>query len=145
VCELLRGEVPLSSIIQATAAPGLSLVTAGHCDAASIAALAQGRLHEPLQALRNQYDFVIIDTAPILPVADSLQISQHTDAVIFSVLREVSRLPKIYEAYERLSKLGVRLLGAVVAGTKQERYASGNYYSSYSNRTGITDATSVSA
>jgi hypothetical protein len=49
-------------------------------------------------------------------VADSLVISQHVDAVIFSILRDVSRLPMVYAAYLRLESLGVRILGTVVTG-----------------------------
>jgi capsular exopolysaccharide synthesis family protein len=129
VCEILRGEIGVADAVQATAAPGLSLITAGRCDAAALSALAHGRLQEVLLPLRDQYDFVIVDSAPVLPVADSLQIAQHADAVVFSVLRDVSRLPRIHEAYERLANLGVRMLGAVVAGTRQSHgyYAYGNY------------------
>ncbi len=128
VCELLRGEATLANVVQATPAPGLSLITAGACDPTAIAALAQGRFPELIAAVRDQYDFIIVDSAPVLPVADSLQIGQHVDAVIFSVLREVSRLPKIYEAYERLSQLGVRLLGAVVSGNRNNPDNDDAYY-----------------
>ena len=129
VCELLRKEIPLSDAVQATAAPGLSLITAGRCDATALSALAHGRLQDLLNAVRDQYDFVIVDSAPVLPVADSLQISQDVDAVIFSVLRDVSRLPRIHEAYARLENLGARMLGAVVAGTQTNHgyYTYGTY------------------
>ena len=38
------------------------------------------------------------------------------DAALFAVLRDVSRIPAVRAAYQRLSALGVRLLGAVVIG-----------------------------
>jgi polysaccharide biosynthesis transport protein len=55
-------------------------------------------------------------------VADTLHISQFVDAVVFSVFRDVSRLPAVYAGYERLATLGVRLLGAVLTGIPAERY-----------------------
>ena len=53
-------------------------------------------------------------------MADSLPVSQVVDAVIFSILRDVSRLPMVHAAYERLAELGVRTLGAVVSGATDE-------------------------
>ena len=40
----------------------------------------------------------------------------HTDAAVLSVRKDVSQLPKVYEAKERLESVGIRLLGAVVNG-----------------------------
>jgi succinoglycan biosynthesis transport protein ExoP len=122
VCEVLRGEVELADAIVPTMAAGLSLLPAGSSDASAIDALAQGNLQGLLDQLREQFDSIILDSAPILAVADTLQICQHADAVLFSVLRDVSRLPKIHAAYERLARLGVRILGAVVAGAQVEDY-----------------------
>ena len=41
--------------------------------------------------LKEQYDFVIVDSSPILPVTDGLIIAQQADAVLMSVLTDVSR------------------------------------------------------
>jgi capsular exopolysaccharide synthesis family protein len=128
VCEILRGQAALADAIQPTIAEGLSIIPAGRCDSQAIQALAQGNLGSIFDELKQQYDYIVVDTAPVLPVADSLQVCQHVDAVLFSVLRDVSRLPKVYAAYERLATLGVRMLGAVVAGTRCEHYASSYAY-----------------
>jgi capsular exopolysaccharide synthesis family protein len=127
LAEFLRGEVELADILQATPAPNLTLITAGQIDPAALAALAAGRIQPLLDAAREQYDFILIDTPPILPVADTLQLAPHVDAALFSVLRDVSRLPKIHEAYSRLSSLGVRMLGTVVAGAQTHRDSSYTY------------------
>ena len=120
VCEVLRGESDVADIIQPTSAPLLSLLTAGQCDASAIEALAHGSLQRLFDDVRGQFDYIIVDSAPVLAVADSLQVCQHVDAVLFSVLRDVSRLPRIHAAYEQLSRLGARMLGVVVAGTQVE-------------------------
>jgi capsular exopolysaccharide synthesis family protein len=124
ICELLRGQVELADVIQATRAPGLSIITAGAADSRSIQALARGDLQAIFDVLEAEFDFVIVDSAPVLPVADTLVVSQHVDAVIFAILQEVSRVPRVHSAYQRLSALGVRILGAVVAGTTSETYGS---------------------
>ncbi len=123
-CELLRGEVALTDVARPTQASGLWLVSAGRCDARSIQALAQDGIRDIFRSLKEQYDFVVVDSSPVLPVADTLLIGQHVDAVIFSLLRDVSRLPKVFAAYQRLSSLGIRLLGAVVNGAREDIYRS---------------------
>jgi polysaccharide biosynthesis transport protein len=122
LCELLRGEVAVADTIQATPAPGLSLIPAGRCDNLALQALAQDNFQRICEQVRAEYDFVVVDSAPVLPVADSLLVGQHVDAVIFSILHDVSRLPKVYAAHQRLAMLGIRMLGAVVSGTHVDSY-----------------------
>jgi succinoglycan biosynthesis transport protein ExoP len=121
VSELLRGEAELAEAIRPVLG-GLDVIAAGRCDADALRRLGQDALPELVVALKRHYDFIVIDSAPVLPVADSLQISQHVDAVVFSVYRAVSRIPSVYAGYERLATLGVRMLGAVVSGIPIERY-----------------------
>lgn len=66
--------------------------------------------------MRAKYDFVVVDTAPILPVADTRFVSQHADTVILSVFRDISRSPKIMAAVETLDAFGVTSVEAVVTG-----------------------------
>jgi Mrp family chromosome partitioning ATPase len=84
--------------------------------------LSQDRTKALFDQLREQFDVVVLDTAPVLPVADTLLLSQFVDAVLFSVLRDVSQISKIQAAHERMTALGVPILGAVVAGTQVSTY-----------------------
>jgi capsular exopolysaccharide synthesis family protein len=126
--EVLRGEVSLAEAIQQTPVGNLAFLAAGRPDHEAIHTLAQPRLADLLRQIRGQYDCVLIDTCPVLPVADSLLLGQHADAVIFSVLRDISRMPKVYAAYQRVSTLGIPILGAVVSGARDELYAAGYHY-----------------
>jgi capsular exopolysaccharide synthesis family protein len=128
LCEVLRGELALIDAVQPTEAGNLSILPAGHMDATALEALGRGDLQAILDAVESQYDFVIVDSAPVLPVADSLLVSQHVDAVIFAILHGVSRMPTVQAAYERLAMLGVRVLGAVVAGTQDATADAGYKY-----------------
>jgi succinoglycan biosynthesis transport protein ExoP len=131
-CELLRGEAELADVIQPTQIPGLSVIAAGLCDATALGRLADGGPAAILAQLRPEYDFVIVDTSPVLPVTDALVIAQEVDGVIFSVLRDVSRMNRLNIAYERMAFLGVRILGAVVTGTpKAELYGRDYQYLGY--------------
>jgi capsular exopolysaccharide synthesis family protein len=129
--ELLRGESSLAEVTRPTNVDGLFLITAGQGDLEAIQALSQDRLGPIFQALREQFDFIVIDSSPILPVPDALLVAQYVDGVIFSILREVSRVPKILAAFHRLSFLQVRVLGAVVNGTRDETYGDTGYHYGY--------------
>jgi hypothetical protein len=67
-------------------------------------------------------------------VADTVQIGPHVDGVIFSVLRKVSRLPRVHTARQRLADLGIPVLGAVILGTEEEIGGYGYRYSSRRSR-----------
>ena len=78
------------------------------------------------------FDFLIIDSAPILPVNDSLLIAQNVDSVLFAIRRDISCYGKVQSAYQRLSMLGVPVVGAVVTGLDETSYGYYRYASRYS-------------
>ncbi len=127
--ELLRGQAEPLDVTNAGPLDGLSVITAGNGDSRAIQTLARERLGELLQQLSEKYEFVIIDSAPVLPVADAQLIGQHADGVVLSVMRDVSRLPSVYAACERLALLRIRILGAVVNGMQGHYYQSSGYSS----------------
>jgi len=127
--EVLRGEVDLDQIVRPTRVPGLWLAPAGSCDLEAIQALARGGLHPTFERIRQEFDFVVIDSGPVLTDADALLFGQYADAVILSILRDVSRVPRVFEACQRLRAVDLRLLGAVVNGVSFGKYRS--YYRPY--------------
>jgi Mrp family chromosome partitioning ATPase len=87
-----------------------------------IQSLARLDLAGLFEQLRRHFEFVIIDSCPVLPVADSLLIAEHTDGVLLSIRFPVSRTPQVYAAHERLRAVGARVLGTVVQGVGGEFY-----------------------
>jgi len=122
VCEVLRGEALLEAVVHPTDQENLALLPAGQLDRVALQALNQDELQTVFTLLKDSFEFVVIDSSPVLPVADALLIGQHADAVLLSVLRNVSRLPAIYAAQQKLASLGVRILGAVLAGDTANSY-----------------------
>jgi len=114
--EVLRGQVTVEQAIATTTVEQLDIIPAGQYDEQASRALSLGQAGPVFARLREQYDFVIIDSSPVLPIADAQLIAQHADAVLFSIMRDVSRVPKVYAACQRLASLGVPILGAVVSG-----------------------------
>jgi capsular exopolysaccharide synthesis family protein len=127
--ELLRGEVGSEDAIAATSLEDLKILPAGRCDRQTIRLLAQGCVGPLLNRFKEQFDFVIVDSSPILPVTDALLIAQQVDAVLFSIFSEVSRKANVTAALQRLQSLGIPILGAVLTGSRGSLY--GNKYSKY--------------
>jgi Mrp family chromosome partitioning ATPase len=126
--ELLRGEATLDDVLQETTAPNLYLLPAGRCDRKALHALAQDSAADWFERVKERFDFVLIDSCPVLPVTDALLLAQHADAVLFSVLREVSRLPQVKAALGKMNACGGRVLGAVVNGTVSDVGSYGRRY-----------------
>jgi len=114
--EVLRGEAELEEVVQPTQAPDLWLLPAGQCDLQAVQSLAAQKSRDVCEKLRARFDFIIIDSGPVLAYADTMLLGQIVDAAILSVLRDVSRTTKVYEAYEKLASVNVEVLGAVVGG-----------------------------
>ena len=142
--ELLRGEVDLDEAIGATAVEDLKLLPAGRCDRQALRILSQGGLGPLFDRLKERFDFIIVDSSPILPVADAMLIAQHADAVLFSIFRDVSRKTKVKAAFERLQCLGVPVLGAVVTGAHGGLYGN-SYYGSASAYPGLPESVASSS
>lgn len=116
LCEVLRAETDVADVIRPTHAEGLWLMTAGYCDADAVHALATDQAQPIFEKLRADYDFIIIDGAPVLGLSDSLLFGQHCDGAIMSVLRDFTNVPKIHQSAELLRSVGIRLIGCVVNG-----------------------------
>ncbi len=125
--EVLMDEVHLAEATLSTEVDGLWVVPAGEWDREVIAALAKEGLRKVFERLRQSYDFVVIDSHPVLAATDSLLVGQHADAVLMAVMREVSEAPKVYAALQKLGGLHIRVLGAVVSGVPEQVVVSGSY------------------
>jgi succinoglycan biosynthesis transport protein ExoP len=118
--EVLLGEVDTVDSMLTTNQEGLMVMPAGLWDREVIQALARGGVVGILEKLKEEFDFIVVDSHPVLAATDSLLLGQSADAVILSVLRDVSQTPRVYAAAQRLQSVGIRVLGAVVNGTDPE-------------------------
>lgn len=118
LCEVLRAEVDAADVIRPTHAESLWLLTAGYCDIDAIHALATEQMQPVFDKLRAEYDFIIIDGAPVLGMSDALIFGQYSDGAVLSVRRDQSQMPKIHQAAELLRGVGIRIIGAVVNGVQ---------------------------
>ena len=114
--ELLRGEISADEVVQPTAIDGLFAVTGGACDYAAITALSRPESAAIIKGFRESFDTIVIDAGPVLAFADVLLLGQLSDLAIVATMRDVSRVPQVNSAVDRLRSVGIRVLGTVVNG-----------------------------
>jgi succinoglycan biosynthesis transport protein ExoP len=117
--------------IFSTETPGLSIMPAGKRgnDRVVFEEIANGAFKTCIDQLREQYDIILLDSSPILPVADATILSNQVDGTIMVERELVSRRSNVINALARLNAAGGRLLGTVFVGSGgREDYGYGYYY-----------------
>ena len=122
VSEILTGTNKLHEALQPSTSDNLSLLTAGHWRQKGLGALTDARIEQMFQECRERFEFVIVDTSPVLPVVDGRLVSRHVDGVIMSLLRDVSEVPKVGAACQMLESFGAPIMGGVMIGSSQDVY-----------------------
>jgi len=129
--EVLMGTASASEATVATAIPNLWVMPAGGIAPNPSELLAQPRLAELLERVRNEYDRVVIDSSPVLAVRDPLLLAKYVEAACLIVRAGHSPAKATMQAVRLLSEAGAPTMGVVLNSVRQ---GSGAYYA-YSYRT----------
>lgn len=106
---------------------GLDVLTAGAAPAYPAELLGSDAMAGLIDAWRNEYDFIIIDGAPLLPVTDSAQLSHFADFTLVVARHNFTDSRSLERSWGILSSQGVHNAGIVLngikaAGSEQFRY-----------------------
>lgn len=126
---LLTSHEPLASAIIKGNVPKLSVLISGPLPPSPTELLSTARIEKILQEAASQFDVVIIDSPPILGLADSPNLAALADGVIFVVEADRSRRGALKTALRRLRAMRPIILGAVL--TRFDPLKAGNQYSEY--------------
>jgi capsular exopolysaccharide synthesis family protein len=121
VASVMAGEAELEAAIQPTAVPNLFVLPCGSRPANPAELLTSPRFAELIDALRGRYDFVIVDTPPLLAVSDPSVVAPRVDGVLLTIRVSKNGRPHAERAKEILSGLGATVLGVVVNGVGRWR------------------------
>ena len=94
--------------------------------------LEDARLGELFRALEGNYDYVIVDSPPLVSVSDGILIAQHCDGAILIVRSGETPRSLIRQSMNQLQQTDCRLLGTVLNGVATGNRAYGRYYGYYS-------------
>jgi protein-tyrosine kinase len=126
LAEYLLGECDEFSALQRGPMENLFFMPAGRVVGSAPELLANGRLKLLLQRVEPLFDWIIIDTSPVVPVSDSTLVAHHCDGVLLVVRSNVTPSDMARRAREEFpDKL---LLGVVLNGTMAGDVARSKYY-----------------
>lgn len=132
--EVLLGDVDLDRALLDGTPENLDVLPVGSIPASPVELLSSQRLADFLARCRGLYDLVIVDSSPVMGLADAPLISNHVDGVIFIVEANRSHFGQAKTALRRLRSAGANVAGAVL--TKYRSAEAGlsydyvyNYYS----------------
>jgi capsular exopolysaccharide synthesis family protein len=125
--ECLRGERQLSEVVYKLHGSGLWFLPAGHPPENPLDLMQSGRLPELLDRLGEFFDWIVIDTPPVVPVADTTFWMKLADGVLLVIREGVSEKKVVERALDSFDRAA--LLGVVVNSCSREHK---DYYSRYS-------------
>lgn len=131
VSSVIAGTAELVDAIQDTPVENLAVLGCGPRPDNPAELLTGKRFDELLGVLREQYDFVIIDTPPLLAVTDPSAVAPRVDAVIVTLRIAKRTRSEARRAMEVLGSVGANVLGVVVNGISSRK---GYGYSGSGNR-----------
>jgi capsular exopolysaccharide synthesis family protein len=128
--QLLAGQARMREVVQRTHDPNLLLITAGRTPANPSELLASERMRALIDGLESgPFDWVIIDTPPILAVTDAAIIAPLVGSVTFVIGAEMTRMRLAERAVQTLMASNPRALAAVL--NKVDFARNKYYYSRY--------------
>jgi polysaccharide biosynthesis transport protein len=132
----LSGGSELESLIKKTEVPNLFLVNSGPVPPNPVELLGSEKMGQLLVRLEEVFDYVVIDSPPLLSVSDAFVVAPHADGVILIVWSGKTRRESLRLAKEKLDLMNVPTFGVVInrVNLKELGYNYSNYYYPYSDR-----------
>lgn len=125
---ILAGKLKLEEAIQQTAILNMDILTCGRRPGNPAELLLSDDFVDVVNALRDKYDYIIMDTPPVLAVSDPANASACSDAVILTLRLRRNLRPIAIRAAQMLQSVNANLLGVVINGvTGRAGYGYGGY------------------
>lgn len=142
---VLSGGAPLEEVVQDTKFPRLSVLAAGAIPPNPSELLGSLAAQKLLSDLRTKYDYVVVDSPPLLAVTDGAILATVADGTIVLVRAGETKREQLTHATGILKDVGATILGSVLTmvptrGTSAYSYS----YSYYGHRYGV-DTTTLAA
>ncbi|MEX0878312.1 MAG: polysaccharide biosynthesis tyrosine autokinase [Thermoanaerobaculia bacterium] len=110
---LAEGIEPSRAIVK-TAIPGVFVVPAGPDAPNPSGLLASDAMRKFLELASTNFDHVVVDSPPVLPVSDTLVFAQQTDGVVLCVRGGVTPREHVIRARDRILRSGVPIVGVLI-------------------------------
>ena len=133
--EILVRQCELGDAVVQTRVPGLSFICSGELPPNPSELLASPEMRTLIQELAETYNYVVMDSAPVMPVSDSVGLSTMVEAVLVVAGNDTSRR-LVRETCQRLGNVGAKIVGVIlnrvdVRNNSSYLYGHYSYYYSY--------------
>jgi succinoglycan biosynthesis transport protein ExoP len=132
---VLTRQIDMKTCIQETAIKNFYLLPRGALPPNPADLLMSQRMCDVLNELRSSFDFIVIDSPPIIAVTDAAVLSAVSDGVLLVVNGQKTTTQSAKRAVEVLDKVGARTLGVILNGIDIRHHPDyvdyRSYYSSY--------------
>jgi capsular exopolysaccharide synthesis family protein len=112
--DVLARRAEVADVLQSWGDGSLSVISAGPVPPNPGELLASSQMEQLLDELRQKNDFVLIDTPPLLPVADATGVSVMVDGVVLCARFGDTKRDQLQQTRATLDRVGARTLGVVV-------------------------------
>ena len=110
---------------------GLDILTTGMIPANPTEIINSKALKELIKEMSNNYDYIFIDTPPVMLVSDPITISTYSDAVILAIEHGKTEKELAKKAVESLKQVNANIIGAVLNNIPVSKQSNYYYYRSY--------------
>ena len=114
LADVLEGKVGLDEALQVDVLPGLDVLTAGPVVDSPSDLLTSRTMEDLLKDLDERYNYVIIDSPPILAVTDAAVLAGHADGTVLVVRSGNTDQRAAVRARAQLERVGVEILGVLL-------------------------------
>ncbi len=108
----------------------ITVLTSGGPSVNPTMLVGSSRMTELIKICEQQFDYIIIDTAPVNVVTDAMLLSETVNGYIISTLADYSDVNHVGECIDNLERIGATIYGVVLSAVKSNSNKSG--YSKYS-------------
>lgn len=132
--DVLTGQATVKDVILADILKRISLIASGRVPPNPAELLGSVEMATLIDQLAQDFDYVLIDSPPILPVTDAMILSRFVDGVVLVVKGANTPRKVVRDAKDRLQSVGARLLGTILNDVDingGDYYYYNRYYHSY--------------
>jgi capsular exopolysaccharide synthesis family protein len=136
ICEWLHGDRSLQECIYGLEGLGLWILPAGHASSNSLELLQSGRLSAMMDELTAWFDWIIIDSPPVLPLADTSVWTNLSDGILLVARQGITQKRQLQRGLEAIGSQ--KLIGAILNSSKSISHT--DYYYRPSDRLPTDDS-----
>ena len=124
----LSGQCDMNNIIYQTNIENAYMIPIGKEVESSLQLLSSPKVGLMMEKLREQFDIILVDTAPAGMIVDALKMAKHCDGALISVTYNKGKKKDIDELVSQLNNAGCPVLGAVLNDVKMDSFTNRKYY-----------------